>query len=172
MLIFAVVNKYYMKDNRYPEIEEEEGIKEKSTRTSFFCLLIQFCFSRNFVRNRRISLYKGSLEDWGKTGLRIGDRTQFHILPPKGRSVALQSAINCIKEHPMMSQQPYYDSSSGAKVIILFEWTKSIHIFLFWACSSLTMQIVASFVAPARKVRIRLRPITQWQCDFKISSIL
>jgi len=26
MLIFAVVNKYYMKDNRYPEIEEEEGI--------------------------------------------------------------------------------------------------------------------------------------------------
>jgi len=56
----------------------------------------------------------------GKTGLRISNRTQFHILPPKGRSVALQSAINCIKEHPMLSQQPYYDSSSGAKVPLGF----------------------------------------------------
>ena len=35
---------------------------------------------RNFGRNRRISLYKGSLEDWGKNGLRIGDRTQFFVL--------------------------------------------------------------------------------------------
>ena len=132
------------------------------------------CF-RNFVRNRRISLYKGSLEDWGKNGLRIGDRTQFHILPPKGRSVALQSAINCIrssyarllptgrkKEHPTVSHQPYYDPSSGAKVIILFQLSKSIHTFFFWACSSLISYTAASFVALAWKVRIRLRPITQY----------
>ena len=85
-------------------------------------------FFRNFVRNRRISLYKGSLGDWGKMGLRIGDRTQFRILPPKGRSVALQSAINCIKEHPMLCQQPYYDSSSGAKLRISEQNTKFIWV--------------------------------------------
>jgi hypothetical protein len=30
-----------------------------------------------------------------------------------------------------MSHETAYDTSSGAKVIILFEKTKSIHIFLF-----------------------------------------
>ena len=71
--------------------------------------------------------------------LQISNRTQFRILPPKGRSVALQSAINCIrssyarllptgrkKEHPIMSQQPYYDSSSGAKLRISEQNTKFI----------------------------------------------
>ena len=52
-------------------------------------------FSCNFARNCRISLNKGSMEDWRKMRLRVGDRTQFHVLPPKGRSVVLQSAINC-----------------------------------------------------------------------------
>jgi len=37
-------------------------------------------FFRNFVRILGFSLYKGSLGNWWKTGLRIGDRTQFHIL--------------------------------------------------------------------------------------------
>ena len=37
-------------------------------------------FFRNFVRIRRISLNKGSLGIWGKTRLRFGDRTQFHVL--------------------------------------------------------------------------------------------
>jgi len=91
-------------------------------------------------------------------GLRIGNRTQFRILPPKGRSVASQSAINCIKEHLMLRHQPYYGSSSGAKVNNSSERTKSIHIFFFRACSSLISYAAASFVAPARKVRIRLRP--------------
>ena len=45
-------------------------------------------------------LYKGSLGNWKKMGLRIGNRTQFHILPPKGRSVALQSAMNCFQWTP------------------------------------------------------------------------
>ena len=81
---------------------------------------------RNFVRILSFSLYKGSLGDWGKTGLRIGNRTQFHIL--------LWNAFN---EHPTMTHQPYYGSSSGAKVIISFERTKSIHIFFIRACSTL-----------------------------------
>ena len=45
------------------------------------------------------------------------------------------SAINCVKEHPTVSHQPYYDPSSGAKVIILFQLSKSIHTFFFRACS-------------------------------------
>ena len=45
------------------------------------------------------------------------------------------SAINCVKEHPTVSHQPYYGSSSGAKVIILFQSSKSIHTFFFRACS-------------------------------------
>ena len=53
-----------------------------------------FC---NFGKISCFSLYKGSLGDWGKTGLRIGDRIQFHIL--------LWNAFN---EHPTVSHQPYY----------------------------------------------------------------
>ena len=83
-------------------------------------------FFRNFVRILSFSLYKGSLEDWGKIGLRFGNRTQFHIL--------LWNAFN---EHPMLSYQPYYGSSSGAKVTISFEKAKSIHIFFFRVCSTL-----------------------------------
>ena len=45
--------------------------------TSFFVLCSTFC---NFVRIRSISLNKGSLGNWGETGLRIGDRSQFFIL--------------------------------------------------------------------------------------------
>ena len=82
-------------------------------------------FFRNYVRIRRISLNKGSFRNWGKSGLRIGDRTQFHVL--------LWIAF---KEHPMLSHQPFYDSPSGAKVIIPSELAKTIHIFLFWACST------------------------------------
>ncbi len=53
-------------------------------------------------------------------GLRIGNRTQFHIL--------LWIAF---KEHPTMCHQPYYDSSSDAKVIILFERAKFFRYFFF-----------------------------------------
>ena len=81
-------------------------------------------FFRIFVRILSFSLYKGSLEDWEKTGLRIGNRTQFHIL--------LWIAF---KKHPTLSHQPYYGSSSGAKVNILFQLSKSIHTFFFRACS-------------------------------------
>ena len=99
--------------------------------------LVSHIFFRNFARIRILSLSKGSWGNWRKMGLRIGDRTQFHILPPEGRSVALQSAINCIKEHPMLSHQPFYDSPSGAKVNNSSERAKSIHIFFFRACSTL-----------------------------------
>jgi hypothetical protein len=53
-------------------------------------------------------------------GLRIGNRTQFHVL--------LWIAF---KEHPMLSHQPFYDSPSGAKVNNSSERAKSIHIFFF-----------------------------------------
>ena len=62
-------------------------------RINSFVLLSTF---RNFVRICRISLNKGSLGDWGKSGLRIGNRTQFHIL--------LWIAFN---EHLMLSLQPF-----------------------------------------------------------------
>ena len=101
--LFRIINGYF-----FPFVAEMSGI---------------FC---NFIRILSFSLYKGSLEDWGKSGLRIGNRTQFHIL--------LWNAFN---EHPMLSHQPYYGSSSGAKVTISFEKAKSIHIFFFRACSTL-----------------------------------
>ena len=78
-------------------------------------------FFRNFVRIDRISLYEGGLGDWGFSGLRIRNRTQFRIL-----------LWNAFKEHPTMCHQPYYGSSSGAKVIISFERAKSIRLFFFW----------------------------------------
>jgi hypothetical protein len=37
-------------------------------------------FFRNFARNRNLSLYKGSLGDGGKIGLRYRDRTPFSEL--------------------------------------------------------------------------------------------
>ena len=133
-----------------PNKHHAQQHKSRNKTTSFY----SYSIFTNFGKISCFFLYKGSLGgDRGKTGLRIGDRTQFHIL--------LWIAFN---EHPMLSLQPYYGSSSGAKVIILFERSKSIHIFLFWACSSLTKQIVASFVAPARKVRIRLRPSIEIIC--------
>ena len=62
-----------------------------------------------------------------------------------------------------------------SKVIILFERTKSRLNFLFWACSSLTKQIAASFGAPAKKVRIRyvllpnyLLMANNWQSIWRI----
>ena len=117
-----------------------------------------FC---NFARILSYSLSKGSLGNWRKTGLRIGNHTQFHIL--------LWIAF---KEHPTVSHQPFYDSSSGAKVNNSSERAKSIHIFFFWACSSLISYTAASFVAPAIKVRIRLRPITQWQCGYPLAIVI
>ena len=91
-----------------------------------FVLLSTF---RNFVRICRIPLNKGSLGDWRYSGLRIGDRTQFHVLPPKGRSVALQSAMNCFNEHTTLSHQPFYDSLSNAKVHRICETTKLLMDF-------------------------------------------
>ena len=57
---------------------EVTGVSEMKRKTSF-----PFAFPsifRNFVRILGFSLYKGSLGDWGKLGLRISNRTQFHIL--------------------------------------------------------------------------------------------
>ena len=72
-------------------------------------------YFRNFARILSFSLYKGSLGSWRKMGLRIGNRTQFHILPPKGRSVASQSATNC----SMRSALPL--AFYGAKLLNLFQ---------------------------------------------------
>jgi hypothetical protein len=57
-----------------------------------------------------------------------------------------------------MSHLPYYGSPSGAKVIILFERAKSIHIFFYLSLLNTIELIAASFVAHGIKVRIRLRP--------------
>jgi hypothetical protein len=54
-------------------------------------------------------------------GLRIGNRTQFHVL--------LWIAF---KEHPMLSHQPFYDSPSGAKVIIFFKLPKTFIVYLLY----------------------------------------
>jgi len=70
----------------------------------------------------------------------------------------------------MMSQQPYFDSSSGAMAHNFFEQNKSGINFFFWACSSLTKQFAASYVAPAKKVRIRLRPIIDLTNGITISA--
>ena len=48
----------------------------------------------------------------------------------KVQNVALQSAINCIKEHPMMCHQPFHDSLSRTKVHIIIEMSK--YLCDFW----------------------------------------
>ena len=100
-------------------------------KKSFFC---------NFGRILSFSLYKGSLEDWGKTGLRIGDRTQFHILPPKGRSVALQSAINCIRSSYLESVEcPTISSSICGKTMKNYDskFNKKLSLWLTQPISQL-----------------------------------
>jgi hypothetical protein len=58
--------------------------------------------------------------------------------------------MKCIKEHPMLSHQPYYGSSSGAKVNISFERAKSIHLFFPLSLLIALELIAAFFVALAR----------------------
>jgi len=48
-------------------------------------------------------------------------------------------AASLVEEHPMKSHQPFYDSSSGAKVIICFELAKlsfsffnKMYFFIFY----------------------------------------
>ena len=74
---------------------------------------------RNFARFLSFSLYKGSLGNWKKIGLRIGNRTQFHIL--------LWIAFN---EHPMLSHQPFQWLIIGCKVTN--KWAKyQIYLSIF-----------------------------------------
>ena len=77
-------------------------------------------FFSNFARILSFSLYKGSLGELRKNWV---TNWRPYSIP--------HSAINCIKEHPMLSQQPYYDSSSGAKVHNFFELNKSGINFFF-----------------------------------------
>ena len=110
---------------------EVTSTRKKNKHVCFVLL----SFFRNFGRNRRISLYKGSLEDWGKMGYELAtvlNSTFFHLKVEVWLRILLWNAFN---EHPMMCHQPYYGSSSGAKVIILFQLSKSIHTFFFRACS-------------------------------------
>ena len=53
-------------------------------------------FFRNFGKIRKISLYKGNAEDWEKSGLLFGDRSNLLVL--------LWIAFN---EHPLTSRQPF-----------------------------------------------------------------
>ena len=138
-------------------------ILRQRKRVNSFVLLSTF---RNSVRILSFSLYKGSLGDWGKTGLRIGDRTQFHILPPKGRSVALQSAMNCIQWTPDAEPAAVLWLIIGCKGKQIFRKSKIYsHLFLSSLLNAFKL-IAASFVAPARKVRIRLRPSIEIICWF------
>ena len=58
-----------------------------------------------------------------------------------------------------------------SKVTILFERAKSIHLFFPLSLLIALELIAASFVAPARKVRIRLRPSTEFYVDYASISI-
>jgi hypothetical protein len=86
-------------------------------------------------------------------GLRIGNGTQFHIL-----------LLTASKNTRQRATSRFNESSSGAMVSNSFERTNLFTSFL----SLLNVQenaqetAVASYVALARKVRIRLRPITQY----------
>ncbi len=60
-----------------------------------------------------------------------------------------------------MCHQPFYDSSSDAKIVFSFGLAKYILFFFLLSLLNALELIAASFVALARKVRIRLRPICQ-----------
>ena len=169
--------------------------KSRNKTTSLF----SYSIFRNFGRICRISLYKGSLGDWWKSGFLLRQAAK-----PSDELATVLNSTFCYELHSMNTRRwatsQINGSSSGckvtnkwakyqiylsiferensnsfawlvqelrdavSKVIILFERNKSIHIFLFWACSSFTKQITASFVALARKVRIRQRPSTVTIC--------
>ena len=60
----------------------------------------------NFGKKSNSSLYKGSSEDWEKSGLRFGNCSQFYVL--------LRIAFN---EHPTLSHQPFLWLAVGCKGI-------------------------------------------------------
>ena len=123
---------------------------------------------RNFVRFSAFLCIKAVWGIWGFSGLRIGNRTQFHILPPKGRSVASHSAMKCIQWTPDAEPAAVLWLIIGCKGNHSF-WKKQILTQLFVLSLLVALELIAaSFVAPARKVRIRLRPITQRQCGYSL----
>ena len=61
----------------------------------------------------------------------------------------------------MMSHKTADGSLSGAKIVFSFGLAKYILFFFLLSLLNTFELITASFVAPARKVRIRLRPITE-----------
>ena len=72
----------------------------------------------------------------------------------------------------MLSQQPYYDTSSGAKVV--FSFVLAIFILFLVLLSLLVAHkvIATSCVASAQKVRIRLRAIIEITCaTFRLNCI-
>ena len=80
-------------------------------------------FFRNFVRILSFSFIKAV---WGieeKLGYELETVLNSHF------------AINCIKEHPTLGQQPFYDPMSNAKVHRIYEATKLLRDFsliLLW----------------------------------------
>ena len=87
-------------------------------------------------------------------------------------ATVLNSAF-CYKLHqrtPDVEPATIYDSSSGAKVIILSERTKSIQLFFLLSLLNTFELIAASFAALAKKVRIRLRPFTDFYADYSYVS--
>ena len=151
----------------------------------FFVLLSTFS---NFARICRISLYKGSLGNWGKSGFLPCKR-------PFGPSDHLETVLNstfCYELLSMRSALPLRLSKNtwcwacnhlwliigcrstfgrllptGRKKGNHFLWKNQIQTQLF-ALSLLNAfeLIAASFVAPARKVRIRFRPSIEIICWF------
>ena len=71
----------------------------------------------------------------------------------------------CYEMHSMNTRRcatsRFNDSSSGAKIVFSFGLAKYILFFFLLSLLNTFELITASFVAPARKVRIRLRPITE-----------
>ena len=119
------------------------------------CIFLSF-FSRFFVTLEEIAGFLCIKAVWGIEG-----KWGYEL------ATVLNSTF-CYKLHQRTTDaEPatIYGSSSSAKVIILSERTKSIQLFFPLSLLNAFELIVASFVASARKVRIRLRPSTVMTVD-------
>ena len=92
-------------------------VKREKRKICFRAVFFSQLF-RIFGRKSNLSLFKGSSEDWVKSGLRTRDCSQFHVL----HQIAFKELLT-------QSHQPFYDPSSNAKVIHFFESTKLSAIF-------------------------------------------
>ena len=142
-----------------PNKHHAQQHESRNKTTSFF----SYSIFTNFGKISCFSLYKGSLGDWGKLGYELA---------------TVLNSIFCYKLHPLElcslatngTQERTPDGEPPAVLwpIIGCKGNHSISIkqiysYIFLpSLLSVSAITVASYMAPARKVRIRLRPITQY----------